>query len=299
MARTLEETEAETAQAFIDAIDDAEKSGKWKMSWDSADGAPTNATTNRAYSGGFNYFVLMLAGMTHGDSRWAGAGQWKKARNYVRKGEKGVGIFFPRFKCATCGVGVGRGQKCRNGHSIIAKANKNFSGWGSSYVFNNQQTENPLPSREVRDVDPTVGFEAAAKIVANMKSDVRHGGARAFYSVKQDFIQLPEAGVFNTTADYWAINLHEHAHWSGAKNRLNRDGIVKFTSFGTEEYAYEELVAEMGSAFVCTHIGVEREGLFDNHVAYLKSWKKKLTEDPGAIRRAANEAGAVMRYLLK
>lgn len=299
MAGTIQETEVEIAEALIRAIEDAEASGKWVMPWDASTGVPSNPTTGRVYAGGFNYFVLMMTGLAYGDTRWAGASQWKKEKNLVRKGEKGTGIYFPRFKCAKCGGNVGWGKTCRNGHPVVKAADKKFSGWGSSYVFNNQQTSNPLPSAEVKDVDPSVGFESAAAIVEKMGSDLRHGGARAFYDIKADYIQLPDAGAFSTVADYWATVMHEHAHWTGAKSRLDRDGIVNFTSFGTEEYAYEELVAEMGSAFVCSHIGVQREGLFDNHVAYLASWKKKLREDPGAVRRAANEAGAVMRYLLK
>jgi antirestriction protein ArdC len=296
---SIQETEQATADALIAAIENAEAGGKWVMPWDAAEGVPVNPTTQRPYAGGFNYFVLMMGGLRHGDNRWAGASQWKKAKNYVREGEKGTGIFFPRFKCAKCGGNVGWGPKCRNGHSVVKAAEKQFSGWGSSQVFNNQQTERPLPRAEREDVDPTVGHEAAAAIVAKMDADLRHGGGRAFYSVREDFIMVPEAGQFKTVADYWATVMHEHAHWTGAQSRLSRDGIVKFTSFGTEDYAYEELVAEMGSAFVCKHIGVEREGLFDNHVAYLASWKKKLREDPGAVRRAAQEAGKVMRYLLK
>jgi antirestriction protein ArdC len=299
MAKSIRETEVEIAEALIEAIENAEDGGKWVMPWDSSNGIPTNATTNRAYSGGFNYFVLMMGGLRFGDNRWAGASQWKKAKNLVRKDEKGTGIYFPRFKCAKCQAPVGWGKKCKRGHPVVKAADKTFSGWGSSYVFNNQQTQNPLPSAEARNVDPSVGFEAAAEIVAKMGADIRHGGSQAFYSVKKDYIQLPEAGAFKETADYWATNLHEHAHWTGAKSRLNRDGIVNFTSFGTADYAYEELVAEMGSAFVCKHIGVEREGLFDNHVAYLSHWKKKLREEPGVVRKAANEAGAVMRFLLK
>ena len=296
---SIKETEIAVAEALIAAIESAEDGKKWVMPWDAATGIPTNPTTQRPYAGGFNYFVLMMGGLQYGDSRWAGASQWFKAKNPVKKGEKGTGIFFPRFNCAKCSVGIGWGKKCRNGHAVVKSADKKFSGWGSSVVFNNQQTSSPLPSSERKDVDPSVGFEAAAKIVEKMGSDLRHGGARAFYDVKSDFIMVPEAGDFKTVADYWAVVMHEHAHWTGAKSRLDREGIVKFTSFGTEEYAYEELIAEIGSAFVCSHIGVEREGLFDNHVAYLASWKKKLREDPGAVRRAANEAGKVMRFLLK
>ena len=101
------------------------------------------------------------------------------------------------------------------------------------------------------------------------------------------------------TADFWATSLHEHAHWTGHASRLDRPGITDFSGFGSEAYAFEELCAEIGAAFVCKHIGVTRTGLFENHVAYLASWKKKLEDDPSAIRRAIQEAGKIMRHIVK
>ena len=298
---TIQETEKAMADALIAALENSEQNGKWEMPWDANSGVPTNPTTGNAYSGGFNYFVLMMGGLQFGDNRWAGSSQWFRSpgKNHVKKGEKGTPIFFPRFNCAKCGTPIGRGNTCRNGHPIGKADQKSFAGWGSSFVFNNQQTVEPLPAPEIKDVDPVIGFEAAAAIVEKMGSELKHGGTRAFYDVKEDFIRVPEAGTFKTVADYWATVMHEHAHWTGAEKRLNRDGIVKFNGFGTPEYAYEELIAEIGAAFVCSHIGVKREGLFKNHVAYIASWKKGLKKDPGALRRATNEAGAVMRYLLK
>lgn len=295
---SIQETEQAVADALIAAIEAGESTGKWEMPWAADAGVPINPTTGRPYAGGFNYFVLACGGMQFGDNRWAGRSQWFKSKNPVKKDQTPTGIFFPRFSCAACGAKVGWGKKCSRGHSVVKASEKKFSGWGSSEVFNNQQTHNPLPQAETKDIDPTVGFESAAAIVAKMGATLNHGGGRAFYRPSDDSIQLPEAGSFKTVADYWATNMHEHAHWTGAASRCDREGITAFTSFGTEEYAYEELVAEMASAFVCSHIGVERPGLMDNHVAYLASWKQKLTEDPGAIRRAANEAGKAMRFLL-
>ena len=270
----------------------------WAKPWKGGSSTPMNALTGSAYSGVWNPLVLMLAGSQYGDSRWAGASQWWKAKNPVRKGEKGTGIFFPRFKCSTCSVPVGRGKRCKNGHPIVKDSDKYFSGFGSSGVFNKQQTASPIAREPVKAVDPAEGFARAAALVKGLDADLRHGGGRAFYDIRQDYIMVPEAGCFNTVADYWATMLHEHAHWSGAKDRLNRKGITNFTFFGSSEYAYEELVAELGSAFLCHHIGVAREGLLGNHAAYIASWKKRLQEDPTVIHKAATEAGRVMRFLL-
>ena len=295
----IEETEVEMSELLIAALVGAETSGEWKMPWDRSGGFPVNPTTGKPYGGSFNGFVLMMSAVNFGgDQRWAGHGQWKKAKNPVAAGSKGTSIYFPRFKCGTCGTSLGWAPKCRNGHDTKV-VKKQWAGWGTSSVFNNAQTVSPIPAVEVRDVDPNIGFEKAAEIVKALGADVRTGGARAYYSPKDDYIQLPEAGKFEHTADFWATSLHEHAHWTGHASRLDRPGITDFSGFGSEAYAFEELCAEIGAAFVCKHIGVTRTGLFENHVAYLASWKKKLEDDPSAIRRAIQEAGKIMRHIVK
>jgi putative DNA primase/helicase len=297
----MEDTEREMSELLIAALTRAETTGEWTMPWDRDDGFPLNPTTGRAYAGSFNGFVLMMTATTShgGDQRWAGFGQWKKAGNPVKKGEEGTEIYFPRFKCGTCGTSLGWAKKCRNGHQIAKPTDKKWSGWGTSFVFNNQQTAEPVKSVEVEDIDPKIGFEKAADILKAMGSDLRHGGGRAFYRPSEDSIHVPEPGKFLTVADYWATVMHEHAHWTGHGTRLDRPGITDFSGFGSEAYAFEELCAEIGAAFVCKHIGVTRTGLFENHVAYLASWKKKLKDDPSAIRRAIQEAGKIMRFLTK
>ena len=299
MSNKMKETQEAMAKAIIAALDAGEASGKWVMPWDSCGEFPLNPITKKTYGGSFNGFWLMLGSARYNDTRWAGASQWKKSGNLVKKGEKGTTIFFPRFKCAECGVSIGFAKKCKNGHETVKAEQKQWSGWGTAAVFNNQQTQTPLEAVKVNDVDPSVGFEKAAKLVEAHGANLAHGGDRAYYSPREDRIQLPNPGQFKNVADYWATAMHEHAHWTGHSSRLNRDGITKFAGFGSETYAFEELVAEIGAAFVCKHIGVEREGLFDNHVAYLASWKKALQSDPSVISKAISQAGAVMRYLVK
>ena len=296
----IRETEKAMADAIINALDEGESGDKWVMPWDRSGGFPVNPTTGKSYGGSFNGFVLMMmAGQYGGDQRWAGYSQWKKAGNVVKRGESGTPIYFPRFKCGTCGTSIGWSPKCRNGHGVKKASEKKWSGWGESRVFNNQQTTSPLETVEVKDVDPEEGFEKASNIIKAMESDLQHGGGRAFYRPGDDTIHVPEPGKFSTVADYWATVMHEHAHWTGHASRLDREGITNFAGFGSESYAFEELCAEIGAAFVCKHIGVERDGLFDNHIAYISSWKKRLKDDPSAIRKAIGEAGKIMRFLTK
>ena len=202
------------------------------------------------------------------------------------------------MKCATCGTAIGRGKTCRNGHSIVKAAERAFSGWGTSYVFNNQQTQRPVEAVTIADVDPQIGFESAASIIDTLNMSLNHGGDRAYYSPREDRVQMPVPGAFNTLADYWSTMLHETGHWTGHKSRLNREGIAGDIRT-SDTYAYEELVAELTAGFLCMHLNIAREGLFENHVQYIATWRRRLTEDPSLLRTAAGEAGAAMRYILK
>tara|TARA_B100001094_G_scaffold149278_1_gene144483 strand:+ start:973 stop:1887 length:915 start_codon:yes stop_codon:yes gene_type:complete len=304
MAATFEETDARIAEQLIASMDDALARGvKWVAGWDRTSGFPVNPTTGRTYGGSYNGVILLMAAAQFGDSRFAGYGQWKKAGNKVNAGEKGIAIFFPKFKCSACSKPAGYSKVCGGkggcGADLAKRGAKRMAGFGHSTVFNNQQGENPMPSVERADVDPAVGYEAAAAIVAKAGADVRHEGARCYYSPTGDFVGMAPAATFTTMEDYWSTLLHEHAHWTGAASRLNRPGITNFSGFGSEAYAYEELVAEISASFLCKHAGVSRDGLDDQHAAYLASWRKALSDDPAIIRRAVGEAGKVLRYLTK
>jgi antirestriction protein ArdC len=292
----IEETDARIAEGIIASIDDAEARGvKWVPGWDRSAGFPSNPVTGRQYGGNYNGLVLLIAASQFGDSRFAGRSQWRTKGNVIPRDTIGTKIFFPRFVCVKCNKLAGFAKKCSKcGAQFKRYTDKRCIGFGESEVFNNLQGETPLP--EVGS-DWEVTCEGARKLVEKAGADVRHGGGRAFYSPKEDRIQLPEMASFHDEAAYWATSLHEHAHWTGHKTRLARPGIVNMTGFGSAEYAYEELVAEISASFLCKHAGVQREGLDDQHAAYLASWRKALSDDPSIIRKAAGEAGKVLRYL--
>ena len=297
----ISEADARNAEAIIRSIKAAQASGaRWVNPVDVTAGFPSNPTTGRIYGGSYNALILLVMSAQYGDSRWAGFGQWRKKGNTPRKGETGTAIFFPKFACAACSKPIGFAKKCNGcGADIVKSSDKKMIGFGQSVVFNNQQGISPMPTVERGDVDPTEGFEAAAAIVEKAGADVRHGGGRCFYSPREDYVGMAPAASFATTADYWSTMLHEHAHWTGHASRLNRTGITNFAGFGSESYAYEELVAEISASFLCKHAGVDRPGLDDNHAAYLASWVRALEDDPSIIRRACGEAAKVLRYLTK
>jgi antirestriction protein ArdC len=123
---------------------------------------------------------------------------------------------------------------------------------------------------------------------------IRHGGARAFYSPSHDVVQMPEFQAFRDTESYYATLAHELTHWTRHPSRLHRDFGGK--RFGDAGYAMEELVAEIGAAFLCADLGITPETRED-HAAYIASWLKVLREDKRAIFTAASHAQCAVDHL--
>ena len=260
----------------------------WVKPWSSAGLSifPVNATTNRPYGGVLNPIALWMENSAKGynDDRWAGFGQWRDSGNPVRKEENKnyAVIFMPQ-------IGTAKGDDGEK---------KSFlRGFKLGMVYNNQQTENPIPCIEVKEVDPTIGYEKAATALGKSGVRVQHGGGQAFYNPASDYIGLPPAGAFESVDHYWSTALHELSHATGSKDRLNRDGIVKFSGFGTQAYAEEELIAEIGSAFLCHTLGIKREGLIEHHAAYIASWKKRIKEKPEVLLESMQAASRVVRWV--
>lgn len=163
-------------------------------------------------------------------------------------------------------------------------------------VFNASQFDN-LPEiysaspDELRDNPASEPFDVYFQ---NCGSDVRHSDqARMYYQPAGDFIHMPHRNMFESSARYYSVLAHEHIHWTGAKHRLDR---LKHSRFGDPEYAFEELVAELGAAFLVASMGatpVERE----DHASYLASWVRALKEKPQILRSAASEATKAIEYM--
>jgi len=165
-------------------------------------------------------------------------------------------------------------------------------------VFNVEQIDG-LPERYQQTPEPVEpGIERDARLEAFFAAtgaDIRHGGGQAYYQISDDFIQMPPLECFAATEGYYAILAHESCHWTKHKSRLDRSFGRK--RFGDEGYAQEELVAEMGSAFLCARLGITPETRED-HAAYIESWLRVLKNDKRAIFTAAAHAQKAVQYLL-
>lgn len=165
-------------------------------------------------------------------------------------------------------------------------------------VFNADEIEG-LPAKfygseaPILTVAHNTRHEASEAFIAAAGADVRHGGDRAYYHHKGDFVQLPHFESFFTAEGYYSTAFHELAHWTGAEKRLNR---TKGKFFGDSNYAFEELVAELSAAYLCADLGVTNIPR-DDHAAYIGHWIKCLKDDPRAIFKAASLAEKAVGYL--
>jgi len=137
------------------------------------------------------------------------------------------------------------------------------------------------------------------QFVRGTRADIRPGGSEAFYSVAGDYVAIPPSDSFIGTATstatecYYSVLLHELVHWTGASHRLNRDLSDRF---GGKGYAMEELVAELGAAFLCSKLEIASTPRAD-HAAYIANWLEVLKADKRAIFTAASQASEAADYL--
>jgi antirestriction protein ArdC len=120
-----------------------------------------------------------------------------------------------------------------------------------------------------------------------------HGGDRAFYHASTDQIRLPELSSFQSLSGYYATAIHELGHWTGHKSRLDRD---LSGSFGSQSYAFEELIAELTAAFILNEFNYQAE--LEHHASYLDNWLQALKNDKKYFFKAANLASKASEFLL-
>ena len=264
--------------------------GEFTMPWhrDIGTTMPTNPLTGNTYNG-VNVIALWasaeLRGFTTGC--WATYKQWSLLGGQVRKGEKGSVIVF--YKQTEFDVSNPETGEQENKSILCAR---------SSHVFNAEQVDGwQKPKPIVRD--PAQVLVEAEKFVMATAADICIGGDRAYYQPRTDQIQMPDRERFtgtqtiSATESYYATLLHELSHWTGHKSRLDRDLSGRF---GREGYAMEELVAELGAAFLCSDLGVTNQPRPD-HAAYIAHWLAVLKKDTRAIFTAASKANEAKSFL--
>jgi len=169
-------------------------------------------------------------------------------------------------------------------------------------VFNVEQSELPqavidkLPKIETHQHDP---IEAAEKAIARMPNapEIQHAGSKAFYSSITDRITLPPRELFVSAEEFYATALHETVHSTGSQKRLARESILEAAPFGSATYSREEMVAELGAAYLCAEAGISN-AVVENQAAYVAGWLKKLRDDRKLLIHAAAQAQHAADYIL-
>jgi antirestriction protein ArdC len=258
----------------------------WRRPWNGR--LPTNYDSDKQYRG-VNILTLGIAEMVRGYSSqyWMTFLQAKRHGGHIRKGERATHIVFSERK-------VKEIQK-EDG----SKEERVMHFFRSFPVFNWEQTEG-VPKKDAGpELSPDRDLvEVCNSVLSAMPNPpaYRESGSSAYYVPKNDLVNLPPIDTFRTTEGYVSTKFHEYAHSTGHKTRLNRPGVMGMASFGGEQYSFEELVAELASAYLCASNGIDNT--LENSTAYIQNWLRALKDDKTMLMKASGKATAAVEYIL-
>lgn len=273
---------AAIAERFIEQL----KSGTvpWQKPWTGV----RNIVSQKLYRG---INSLLLGSAKFESPYWMTLKQASDLGGRIRKGARSLPVIYYNFA-----------EKRDADGQIIYKDNGlplqvPFLRW--SNVFNLNQTEGIEPPKQDQTVYDSVPCDRAAAILASANiCPVRHGGFKASYSPRKDEIWMPAPEVFKSREEYFHTLFHEATHSTGHVSRLNREGVMGGAWFGSQPYSKEELVAELGAAFLSNESGILDNVLFENSAAYLASWISALQNDHRLILSAASMAQRSTDFIL-
>lgn len=274
----------------------------WDKPWAGGLYFPKNFLSRKHYNG-INVLNLWIDADEKGFNSpyWLTYKQAKELGGHIRKGESGSFVLWAApmpdgRMCAKCEHTRKGGKQCPEcGSTQFLSDLKGGVAWKYYKVFNVEQTEGiEYPEPKQRMVHNTLeAIQEAENILVSSGARIIHSGnLRAYYDRKADYIKLPEKPFFKTTEGYYSTALHELTHWTGHESRLNREFGKRF---GDQAYAFEELVAELGSAFLSAHVGIH--ATVENHASYIDNWMQVLRDKPGAMIEACSKASKAFEYL--
>ena len=253
----------------------------WQKPWTEA-GLPKNLVTGKHYRG---INVWLLNTLNYSQNSFLTFNQVKNLGASVKKGEKAQEVIFWKWL-----ERINKETKEKEKVPILRYYK----------VFNiDQCTDIPkekLPSVVERNNNP---IKTCEKIINEMpkRPDIRQKEQRAYYNKSEDFVNVPKMGTFKDSENYYSTLFHELVHSTGHNERLNRKELITSKTFGSEDYAKEELTAEMGASYLKSYSGIPIEKL-ENNAAYIQSWLKRLKEDKRFIVHASAQAQKATDYIL-
>ncbi len=265
---------------ILEAMEQARSTGR--RLWDSQPSLPLNLSSGKPYQG-INVLMLWAAGLSHGYTSpyWLTYKQAADMGGRVRKGEHGTHcVFYKPWESADTNATTGETE------TVKGAVLKSFT------VFNLDQIDGiEAPATELREAFQAI--EDAEHILNASPAPIKIGGTQACYIPSRDEIHLPAREAFINAEAFYSTACHEICHSSGHPSRLARDFSGRF---GTEAYAFEELIAELGSAFLNADLGILGATLPD-HADYLASWVRILKGDKKAISTAAAQASKAHAFI--
>lgn len=260
----------------------------WRRPWSGS--FPTNYDSGKEYQG-INTLMLGAVAQAQGykSPYWLTFRQAQKHGGIIKAGEHGSIIVWKEV--------YSREEKKADGSTTIKR------GFYMKYftVFNSEQCQG-LPQKipQTCQIDMNKGtIERCEAVILNMPTPPKFTvGQVAAYRPSLDVIELPAMEYFDTVEDYYNTKYHELVHSTGSGSRLNRPGVIDGAKFTSHAYSFEELVAEMGSAYICARAGIDCPQVMENSAAYIGSWLKSLRGDKTALLRAAGKSTAAVEYIL-
>lgn len=258
---------------------------------------PCNGETGRYYSG-INILLLWMSAIRQNftQRKWVTFQGAEHLGGQVRSGEKSTVIIFYKQNQFE--------EKDESGNIILDEKGqpkmKSSVFIRGHHLFNIEQCNNLEKHYETfSDIEPDKTMQHRSDLDAlpsNMGTQIYSKfQPKACYVPSRDCIIMPDFNQFNSANDYYFTLLHECGHATGHKDRLNREGVSKANKFGTEKYAFEELIAELTSAFTCAHVGISN---ISQNAAYINAWIQTLKSDKKAIFRASTQAREATQYLI-
>lgn len=322
--KSTSEIQEEVTGLIIDALERGVV--PWRRPWKVLGGVHRNWKTKKPYRG-INQFLLDINAQSNGyrSPYWMTYKQaadesykqyrqrhnlkdtpetekaYKKSDEYrgVRGGEKSTIVVFwkiQRFKKQDEGIHpfreIGNEAHEEDDEIVTVPLLRHYR------VFNSEQTDLDIPmpnEQELREHSP---IEEAQSILDNCPNPpvINHGGDRAFYRPMTDEITLPTPEQFDSDEHYYATSFHELVHATGHKDRTGR--VTDWTTFGSDPYAKEELVAEIGAAILAGHADIDVPDIQTNTASYIQSWIKRLNNDKALIVSAGGKAQVAVDYIL-
>lgn len=258
----------------------------WRKPWTGA-GIPTNLISNRPYRG-INVMLLSMFGYEH--NLFLTSKQLKELGGSIKPEESPHLVVFWNFPEQKEGE--------EDDHEDDSNTKQKKPSLRYYTVFNISQCEG-IPPQYIPKNDREVKPNAACKVVVNTmpnKPRVQHKEQEAYYNPLKDFINMPKQSSFKTDDAYYSTLFHELVHSTGHPSRCDRKDLIQMSEFGLAHYSHEELVAEIGSCYLQSHVGITDE--FEQSTAYISGWLEVLKNDRRFIFSASTAAQKAVDYIL-